>query len=278
MVQAVVVQITVKASLLRLLRPKGGGQLGGLGAQEGDVQRLRLLVGVFDFELGQRGAAVEAPVDGLEATVDVAALHDLLERADFVGFVAEVHGAVGMGPVGQHAQALEVGALAVDLFGGVDAGLGLHVVAAEVAAEGLLDLVLDGQAVAVPAGHVDGVHALELARLDDHVLEDLVDGVTDVDVAVGIRRAVVQHELGAPWRAARSVSYRPFCSHSATQPGSRLGKSPRIGKGVSGMFSVARYLDSGTASADLAPPFLASCWLLPGLAVWSWLMGAQGSA
>src|SRR5690606_443252 len=58
------------------------------------------------------------------------------------------------------------------------------------------DLVLDGQAVAVPARNVDGVHAFELARLDDHVLEDLVDGVPDVDVAVGIGRAVVQDELG----------------------------------------------------------------------------------
>jgi hypothetical protein len=30
--------------------------------------------------------------------------------------------------------------------------------------------------------------------LDDDVLEDLVDRVADVDVAVGVGRAVVQHE------------------------------------------------------------------------------------
>ena len=58
----------------------------------------------------------------------------------------------------------------------------------------LLDRVLDRQAVAVPARHVVRVEAGQLARLDDHVLQHLVDGVADVDLAVGIRRAVVQHE------------------------------------------------------------------------------------
>ena len=60
----------------------------------------------------------------------------------------------------------------------------------------LLNRVFDRQAVAVPAWHVDRVHALELARLDDHVLQNFVDGVADVDVAVGIGRAVVQHKAG----------------------------------------------------------------------------------
>ena len=41
-------------------------------------------------------------------------------------------------------------------------------------------------------------------------------------------------------RAARSFWYKPWSSHSLTQPGSRLGKSPRIGNGVSGRLSVAR--------------------------------------
>jgi hypothetical protein len=34
-------------------------------------------------------------------------------------------------------------------------------------------------------------------RLDDDVLEDLVDRVADVDLAVGVGRAVVQHEARA---------------------------------------------------------------------------------
>jgi hypothetical protein len=42
--------------------------------------------------------------------------------------------------------------------------------------------------------HVLGVEAGQLARLDDHVLQHLVDGVAHVDLAVGVWRAVVQHE------------------------------------------------------------------------------------
>jgi hypothetical protein len=127
-----------------------------------------------------------------------------------------------------------------DLLGGEGAALGLHLVARQVAAELLLDGVLDRQAVAVPARDVLRVHALELARLDDHVLEDLVDRVAHVDLAVGIGRAVVQDELG---RAAAGVAQLACTGRglpSPTQTGSRLGRSPRIGNGVSGRFRVAR--------------------------------------
>ncbi|MNS41262.1 hypothetical protein D3C72_736110 [compost metagenome] len=196
-------------------RPRGGGPDHGedvaqdrvVGAEglehllalvrlEGHVDGLALLVGVFDLEFGQRGAAVEAPVHGLEAPVHEAALDHALERAQLAGFIGEVHRLVGVVPFAQHAQALEVDHLLGDLLGGVGAALGLHVVAAQVAAELLFDGVLDRQAVAVPAGHVQRVEAFELARLGDHVLQDLVHRVTHVDLAVGVRRAVVQDELG----------------------------------------------------------------------------------
>ena len=99
-------------------------------------------------------------------------------------------------PVAEHADALEVGHLLRDLLGRVGAALGLHLVARQAAAEGLLDRVLDRQAVAVPARRVARVEAGELARLDDHVLQDLVGGVADVQLAVRVGRAVVQDEAG----------------------------------------------------------------------------------
>ncbi len=58
----------------------------------------------------------------------------------------------------------------------------------------LLDLQLDRQAVAVPAGDVRRVVAVHRARLHDEVFQDLVDRVADVNLAVRVRRAVVQHE------------------------------------------------------------------------------------
>src|SRR5690606_29733613 len=61
-----------------------------------------------------------------------------------------------------------------------------------------LDLDLDGHAVAVPAWHVHRVVARHGAALDDDVLQYLVDGVTDMNIAVGIRRPVMQNELRPP--------------------------------------------------------------------------------
>ena len=66
-----------------------------------------------------------------------------------------------------------------------------------IASEVFGDLVLDGQAVAVPAGDVGGVVALEREVAGDEVLEHLVEEVPHVDVAVGVRRAVVQDEFRA---------------------------------------------------------------------------------
>ena len=45
---------------------------------------------------------------------------------------------------------------------------------------------------------------------------------------------------GGLYKKLRAARQGAPLFQSATQPGSRLGRSPRIGKGVSGMFNVAR--------------------------------------
>ena len=110
--------------------------------------------------------------------------------------VVEIHRQVGVVPVAEHAEADEVLALLVDLLVGVFAAGLAKLIGLDLdtdLADAFLDLVLDGQAVAIPAGHVGRVFTVQRARLDDHVLEDLVDRVADVDVAVGVGRAIVQH-------------------------------------------------------------------------------------
>jgi hypothetical protein len=52
--------------------------------------------------------------------------------------------------------------------------------------------VLDRKPVAIPARDVDRVVPQHRARLDDEVLQDLVEQVAHVDMTVGIRRAVVK--------------------------------------------------------------------------------------
>ena len=57
----------------------------------------------------------------------------------------------------------------------------------------LLDLPLDRQSVAVPAGNIVAVVAAHLEGTGDDVLEDLVQRMADMDVAVGIGWTVMQH-------------------------------------------------------------------------------------
>jgi hypothetical protein len=112
----------------RLFRPKAAASLSGWSHWKPTSSVCDFFVRVFDLELGQRGAAVKTPVDGLEAAIDKTAFHDAFERADLVGFVAGVHGQVGVGPFTEHAKAFEVFFLLRDLLGRKGAALGLHVV------------------------------------------------------------------------------------------------------------------------------------------------------
>ncbi len=72
----------------------------------------------------------------------------------------------------------------------------------------LLDLPFDGQPVAIPAWDIVGVEAHHLLGAHDDVLEDLIQGVADVEVAVGVGRAVVEDELLAPLGGSHAGGYR----------------------------------------------------------------------
>ena len=62
----------------------------------------------------------------------------------------------------------------------------------------LLDIQLYRQAMAVPARHIRGIKTTQCLALDDDVLQYLVNGMADMDIAIGIGRAIMQHK---PWTA-----------------------------------------------------------------------------
>src|SRR4051794_23657963 len=105
-----------------------------------------------------------------------------------------------MSPVALDAEALELLALHVDPLLGEGPALAPEldhrhlVLVLALGAVFLLDLPLDRQAVAVPARHVVRVEAEHALRARHEVLEDLVQRVPDMDVAVGVRRAVMEDE------------------------------------------------------------------------------------
>src|SRR5690606_34807644 len=110
----------------------------------------------------------------------------------------KVHREIGIVPLADDAEALELLALDVDPVFGEAAAFGAklahrhRVLGLALRAVLFLDLPLDRQAVTVPAGNVARVPAEHLLRADDEILEDLVERVTDMEVAVGVGRAVVE--------------------------------------------------------------------------------------
>ncbi|CEG09334.1 hypothetical protein BN961_02759 [Afipia felis] len=106
-----------------------------------------------------------------------------------------------MRPVADHAETLEFLALDVDPFLRERPALLAEfvdrhrVLVLALGAVAFFDLPLDRQAVAVPARHVVGIVAEHLLALGHKVLEDLIERVADMDVAVGVGRPIMQHEF-----------------------------------------------------------------------------------
>ena len=178
------------------------GQLVGMIGMhlEGDVDGHRTLVFVLDLGFGECRTAIEAPVDGFEALVEVAFVQNPAQRADFVGLRPEIHRQVGPSPVTEDTEADEVLLLTLDLLGGESAAQLTHTVGGDVLAVPLLDLVFDRQAVTIPPRDVGRVETGQRLRTNDDVLEDLVDRVADMNVAIGVGRTVVENETRAALR------------------------------------------------------------------------------
>jgi hypothetical protein len=161
---------------------------------------------VFDLRFGQRGLLHHRPHDRLGAAVERPVGGELHQFARDLRLGRMRHGGIGVLPVALDAEAAELVALHIDPMLGKGAALaakGDHRRAVgqirlgfALGAVFLLDLPLDGKAVAVPAGHVVCVVAEHLLRTHHHVLEDLVERGADVDVAVGIGRPVMEDEPG----------------------------------------------------------------------------------
>ena len=167
---------------------------------EAHPDRRRDVIGIFDFGFGQRGLFDDRPHDGLGAAIERAVHQEFLELAHDHRFGVIGHGEVGIIPIALHAETLEFLALHIHPLLSELAAFAAEferrhlVLVLALLAVLLLDLPFDGKAVAVPAGHVGGVLAHHLLRADDDVLQRLVEGMADMDVAIGVGRAVVKGE------------------------------------------------------------------------------------
>ena len=184
----------------------------------------------------------ETPVHRLEALVHMAVVDDEGEGAQLLRLVARHHRQIRVLPIAEHPEALEVRALRIDLLVGVLAAGGAKCLGIELLphpAMRFLDLHLDRQPMTVPAGHIRRIVAVERARLDDDVLEDLVDGVPQVDRAVGVRRPVRAARTAAALGRDRGSSRTGRCAPTTRSiAGSRFARSAFMGNPVLGRLIV----------------------------------------
>ena len=124
---------------------------------------------------------------------------DLTEGTHDVGLGRKVHGEIRIFPVAEHTEADEIALLQLHLFA--------RILAAGRAEFGMGDLyprlaffllyvVLDRQAVTVPAGNVGRIETAHRLSLNDKVFQRFINRVAKVQLAVRIGRTVVQDEFG----------------------------------------------------------------------------------
>ena len=159
------------------------------------------MVVIFDLGFRERGLLHRAPHHRAQPAIQRAVHQEAPDLARDHRFGGEVHRGIAPHPVARDAKPLELLRLHIQPARGIGAAFGAEIEDRDIVlvllprAVFFLDLPFDRQAVAVPAGHVVGVEACHLRRAVDDVLQHLVQRVADMDVAIGIGRAVMQDEL-----------------------------------------------------------------------------------
>ncbi len=91
--------------------------------------------------------------------------------------------------------------------------------------------VFNRQTMAVPTRDVLRIKAGQLAAFHNHVFEHLVQRMADVQFAVGVRRAVVQHKQRLAVAGHAQLFVKPFVRPSLGPRGFALGQVAPHGKG-----------------------------------------------
>ena len=191
---------------------------GAVGERVAHVPEVARLVNVLDLGVGERGGALGAPVYDAFALVDELFPVEVHEGLAHGAGAGVVHREALALPVAARAQGLELlyDAVAVLVLPGpdlvekalaseVEAGLAL-------APELLLNLYLRGYARVVVAGQPEGGVAVHALVADEHVLDSLVKGVAQVELAGDVRGRDDDGE-GLLGRIALGMEVVPFEPH-----------------------------------------------------------------
>ena len=192
--------------------------LGTIARLEVNIDREILAVLILKLRLGERGLVGDRPMHGLQRAHDHALIDEIGEDLERLRLVLRHERVVRIGVVGEREQTLHLLGLQTDELSRRSRAFAAnrHVTllrGQRVKLGGLAllmqlghDLVLDRQAVRVPARHEAHAPTLHQCAAHDHVLQHLVEHVAHVNRPVGVGRPVVKHErLGSFARNLKSV-------------------------------------------------------------------------
>jgi len=141
-------------------------------------------------------------VDRFVALVHMAVGYYSAQRANDVCFCLKVHSQVRLVPIAKHTQPLEVFALLFDLLACIFAASHSKSSRRHLTSrftDSLLYLKFDWQSMAVPARHIRRIASVKRSTFYDKVFDDLINRMTNMDLPVGVGRAIVKNEF---WLAA----------------------------------------------------------------------------
>ena len=189
------------------------------------------MVVIFDLGFGERGFFNNRPHYRLGAAIQRPVHQELAQFAGNRGLGPVIHGDIGIIPIAHHAQAFEFLALDIQPFlGKVAAFLAKFgnrnlVLVFAFGAILFLDLPFNRQAVAVPSRNINRILAHHLLGPGDHVFQNFVQGMANMQMTIGIGRAIMEHKLfpafGNPANGAVKIVFLPLlqqCRFHFRQP------------------------------------------------------------
>ena len=166
------------------------------------------MVAVLDFRFSQSGAAIKAPVHRPQIAVNVTLAMKLPQHGNFGRLVLGRKGQVRRAPISDCSEPNELLALRVDPFFSEFAAELAHFElwdGADSLAKVTRNLMFDRHPVTVPSGHKRRAITHHRARTHDKILQNLVECGAEMNPAIGVGRAIVEH----PWRCVLASLHQP---------------------------------------------------------------------
>ena len=159
---------------------------------------------IFNFGFRQRGFFHRGPHDRFGPAIKLAGFGEFHQLRNDGRFRREIHGEIGIIPIPIDAEPFELLTLNIDPILRISAAFGAeflnrHLILVQLfLAIFLFHLPFDGQAMAIPAGHIGRVFAEQSLGADHHIFQDMVERMADMHIPVRIRRAIMQDEFFTP--------------------------------------------------------------------------------